>query len=161
MAQKILLAVDGSEASMKAVRYVGETLVGCKEIKIVLFSVLPELPKGLADILSGDFAKKAIGLSQAVEYIESLRFQKEKELKEAQEKAKKILINSGISEENVEMKLTRKKEGIARDIIREVETGDYDTVVVGRRGMGRAFFMGSVSTKIVNNLRNCTIWVVD
>ena len=159
MAQKILLAIDGSEPSLKAVRYVGETVAGCKEVKIVLFSVLPEIHKGLADILTGDFARLAF--SQGMEHIKSLRFQKEKELKEAQEKAKEILINSGIPAGNIEMKLGRKKEGIARDIIREVESGDYDTVVVGRRGMGRAFFMGSVSTKIVNNLRNCTVWVVD
>jgi nucleotide-binding universal stress UspA family protein len=35
--------------------------------------------------------------------------------------------------------------------------------VVGRQGLSRSeeFLFGSVSSKIVNHARNCTVWVVE
>ena len=46
-------------------------------------------------------------------------------------------------------------------IVDEAHTG-YDVVVLGRRGISgvREFFFGSVSSKIVNHARDCTVWVV-
>jgi nucleotide-binding universal stress UspA family protein len=37
------------------------------------------------------------------------------------------------------------------------------TIVVGRQGISRseAFLFGSVSSKIVNHVRDCTVWVVE
>ena len=43
MAKKILVAMDASEHAMKAAGYVAETLKGCKDVKITLFSVIPEV----------------------------------------------------------------------------------------------------------------------
>ena len=37
MAKKILVAMDASEHAMKAVRYVAETLKGCKDVKLHYF----------------------------------------------------------------------------------------------------------------------------
>jgi hypothetical protein len=41
--------------------------------------------------------------------------------------------------------------------------GDYDTVIVGRRGVPgtKAFFSESVSSKIFHYARNCAVWVVE
>jgi nucleotide-binding universal stress UspA family protein len=40
--------------------------------------------------------------------------------------------------------------------------GGYGTIVVGRRGISKAeqFLFGSVSNKIVQNAKDCTVWVV-
>ena len=42
----------------------------------------------------------------------------------------------------------------------EVKKGDYGTVVVGRRGVNRAFFMGSVSKYVLNHTEGRALWVV-
>ena len=40
------------------------------------------------------------------------------------------------------------------------EKGDYRTLVVGRRGIDKSFFMGSVSRYMINNLSNGALWVI-
>jgi hypothetical protein len=53
--------------------------------------------------------------------------------------------------------------------VREVEVtiildfalkGNYETVVIGRRGINKAFFMGSVSRYIINRISNRSLWIV-
>ncbi|MCD6320391.1 MAG: universal stress protein [Candidatus Desulfofervidaceae bacterium] len=161
MAKKILIAIDGSEASMKSLWYVSETIGGCKEIKITLLSILPEVSKGLENLLGPDYINAIPGFRDKVGNIEQLKRQREGEMKAALERGKELLKKTGIPEENIDIKVRSKKEGIAKDILRELEKGGYDTIVVGRRGLTGAFFMGSISDKIVKYAKNCAVWVVD
>ena len=84
-------------------------------------------------------------------------------IEQAMEKARDILISGGIPAENIVLRIQERKENVAKDILNEVRAGDYDTVVVGRRGLSGAkeFFAGSVSNKIVHHARNCAVWVVE
>ena len=74
-----------------------------------------------------------------------------------------VLIKAGIPAEAISIQYRDKTTGIARDILDEIEAGEYGTVIVGRRGLSRAkqFLFGSVSNKIVHTARDCTVWVVD
>jgi nucleotide-binding universal stress UspA family protein len=74
-----------------------------------------------------------------------------------------LLKEKGIPEQMIRTDIRKKKEGVARDILREIAEGGYGTVVVGRRGISRTqqFLFGSVSNKIVHNARGCTVMVVD
>lgn len=161
MAKKILIAIDGSDASMKGLRYVSETVEGCKDVKITLLSILPEVSKGLEDLLGPDYINAMPGFKEKVVNIEQLKHQREDEMRTALERGRELLKKAGIPEENIDIKVRNKREGIARDILKEVEEGGYDTVVVGRRGVTGAFFMGSVSDKIVKYAKNCAVWVID
>jgi nucleotide-binding universal stress UspA family protein len=38
--------------------------------------------------------------------------------------------------------------------------GNFGTVVIGRRGINKAFFMGSVSRYIINRISNRSLWIV-
>ena len=79
------------------------------------------------------------------------------------EECRTILRNAGFSDDTVEVKIQNKLVGIARDILTEAEKGKYDTVVVGRRGLSAtaSFVLGSVSNKIVQNIKDRTVWVVE
>ena len=48
--KKILLAVDGSQQSLEAVRYVGKILKLKKEIEVVLFHVTWKVNEALYDV---------------------------------------------------------------------------------------------------------------
>jgi len=52
---------------------------------------------------------------------------------------------------------------MAECILAERDETKYSTIVVGRQGISRSeeFLFGSVSSKIVNHARNCTVWVVE
>jgi len=161
MAKKILVAMDASEHAMKAARYVAETLKGCKDVKITLFSVIPEISSAFKTLVGTDFASIIPDFEKKLGGLATLRHKQEAKIEEILKQAKKILEDTGIPAKNIEIAVRRKKEGIARDILRELERENYDTIVVGRRGVSGAFFFGSVSDKVVKYARNCAVWVID
>ncbi|MBW1828684.1 MAG: universal stress protein, partial [Deltaproteobacteria bacterium] len=73
-----------------------------------------------------------------------------------------ILMQAGFEEGNIQSKVENSKKGVARDIINESKTG-YGTVVLGRRGLSgvQEFFLGSVSNKVINSVKNVSVFVVE
>ena len=45
-------------------------------------------------------------------------------------------------------------------IMDEVKKGDYGTVVLGRRGESRSFFLGHVSDKVMGKAKDIAVWIV-
>lgn len=152
---KFLIAVDESDYAKKIVNYVASVVN--PSAKITLFSVLPTISSKLEkELYNPLFAEKMEGLK-------GMMNEKKKLVQAKIEECRTILKDVGILEENIKGKAINKEIGIARDIIAEVKRGNYDTVVIGRRGLSgaAAFVLGSVSTKIVQNIRDCTVWVVE
>ena len=82
-------------------------------------------------------------------------------LKEAQKKAKAVLLQAGFAEEKIALKMGSKKKGIARDIVHEAKTG-YDTIVLGRRGISgiQEFLLGSISQKVMHLAKDFSVLLV-
>ncbi len=158
MSQKILIAMDESENSMKAVRYVADT-VNPKVVEITLFSVLPEVP---GTSLEKEPSLHPVFASKMTE-LKGLTEEKRKIMESVTESARKVLEEAGIPGKKISVKIQVKKVGIARDIILESQEGKYNTIVVGRRGVSgiKEFLFGSISNKVIHFARNCTVWVVD
>ena len=49
---------------------------------------------------------------------------------------------------------------VGKAIVDEAKKGNYGTVVIGRRGVSKAFFMGSVSRYVLDRTRNRALWLV-
>jgi nucleotide-binding universal stress UspA family protein len=155
---KILIAIDNSEYAMKVVNYVASAVK--PTVNITLFSVLPTM--------SSSLEKMGKELEQPLfsEKVLELKWMVDEEKKKAEsriEECRTILRNAGFSDDTVEVKMQDKVVGIARDIIAEIGKVKYDTIVVGRRGLSAtaSFVLGSVSNKIVQNIKDCTVWVVE
>ena len=157
MAKKILVAVDESKNSMKAVNYVAKGMNS--SATVTLLSVLPD-------------ATAACGLDSPAltplfkEHIHSfcaLEDAKKHSVKAFMEKAKMVLVKGGFPSKNLTIKIRKKKVGIARDILKEAHQGKYDTLVIGRRGMSsiKQFILGSISNKLVKFAKNVSVIVVD
>jgi len=157
MAKKILVAVDESKNSMKAVKYVAGGME--KTGTVTLLSVLPDATAacGLDSPSLTPLFKKS---KQAFCAIEDT---KKDSVKAFMEKAKQALVEAGFPSKNVAVKIRKKKVGIARDILKEAEQGKYTTLVVGRRGLTgiKQFLLGSVSNKIVQLAKRVSVIVVD
>jgi nucleotide-binding universal stress UspA family protein len=52
---------------------------------------------------------------------------------------------------------------VAEDILNEAETGGFDTIVMGRRGLGmaKALLLGSVTSKVVQKAKGCAVTTVE
>ena len=157
MAKKILLAVDESKNSTKAVKYVAKGIQ--PDGKVTLFSVIPDSTAacGLdSPALTPLFNRNR----KAFCAIEDT---KKDHMKEFMDKAKTLLVEAGFPSKNVNAKIRRKRAGIARDILKEAQHGKYDTLVLGRRGLSgvKQFLFGSVSNKVVHLAKNVSVIVVD
>ena len=67
---------------------------------------------------------------------------------------------AGFQDSQIHLKMVECLYNIGSAIVEEARAGDYGTVVVGRRGGGNAFFMGSVSRSVLGKSANCALWVV-
>jgi len=157
MAKKILVAVDESKNSMKAVNYVAKAMQ--PTAMVVLFSVIPDPTSacGLDSPALTPIFKDNIQTFCAIEDS------KKDSVKSFMEKAKRVLVESGFPSKNVATKIRKKKVGIARDIVKEARQVKYDTLVVGRRGLSgiKEFLFGSVSNKVVQLATKVSVIVVD
>ena len=157
MARQILIAFDDSDNAMRAVDFVG-TLVspGCH---ITLFTVLPDTEL-LCSMQSPELTPYFLEQQSVFCVLE----EKRKELlTAAQQKARTCLINCGFNEDAITLKSGKREKGIARDIIDEANTGPYDLVVLGKKGQSaiKDFFLGSVSQKVLNNVKKASVLLVD
>jgi len=80
------------------------------------------------------------------------------------EEYRQILIREGFDPDDISVQSTlRYCPSLSECILAEQDKTRYSTLVVGRKGLSRSeeFLFGSISSKIVNHARNCTVWVVE
>jgi 2,4-dienoyl-CoA reductase-like NADH-dependent reductase (Old Yellow Enzyme family)/nucleotide-binding universal stress UspA family protein/Tfp pilus assembly protein PilZ len=132
--KSILIAMDDSESSLEAVEYAGHMIGRGK--RVTLFSIV----------------RKQDGTAEAMKTREALLVQ-----------AKGLLEATGMDEKDVQIKVAPEQKGIEEDILGELKTGDYGSIVLGRRGMSRTqqLLFGSISNYIVHHAKNCGVWVID
>lgn len=145
----LLVAVDESENSKRAVMYLADFFSDYKDVFITLLSIIPEpsedyfatdeeLIKWLAD-------KKQVMENKLTDY-------------------KEILLSAGFKENQIEPRLSvRQCASIGDAILEEQDKLRCCIVVVGRRGISHneEFIFGSTSNKILHNAKNCAVMVVE
>jgi len=139
---RILLALDGSDQSLVAVRYISKVI--SKQAQTVLLHVAAEIPEAFRDMN----VDRSTG---QVEYLLEVWKDHQNEIvNEFMAKARAILVYAGFSREAVTVKTQPLKSGIVRDIVDESHQ-DYSALVVGRTGVSKIdqIRMGSVASKLV------------
>lgn len=157
--KRILVALDASQGAMFAVDHVGRVLGGSADASVLL----------LHAIQSDDLFSRSLGESvvPAVEkeWFDGLGRSREANVRgmgQVLETAVSKLQEAGLGIGRVSTKIIRNAGSLAGAVVEEAKAGDYDTIVVGRRGLSRVqeFFMGRISSKVIQLAKNKTIWVV-
>ena len=164
---RILIGIDSSPATAKAIRFVGDLLSQSKspDVWITLLHVTESVPD---QNLSPGIPQSLGSAYQAIvdEAKAGLEIQGERLL----EKDAAALQAFGISSDHISTKLKissarpeSSKVATALGIIQEMHTGHYDVVCVGRRGTSAAegAFVTSIAEKVLSEARGLTVWVVD
>ena len=147
---RIMIAVDGSESSLKAVDHLSFMTAGNADIEITLFHVVPRF---------SDFCP--IKIEEPTDTIEKILIQGDKRcIDHFHALALQRFKEAGFQDSQIHLKMVECMYNIGSAIVEEARAGDYGTVVVGRRGGGNAFFMGSVSRSVLGKSANCALWVV-
>ncbi|NQV20283.1 MAG: universal stress protein [Rhodospirillales bacterium] len=159
MLKTILLPVDGSESSLRAVSF-GADLAVELQASILLLHVLDRLPsrQQLLDYLV--LLERSPAANEA--QIEDIRHALSQS---GEDQGKKILADAEIllKDKGVKDVSTAIQDGDpATVILRLAETGKYDMIIMGRRGLGglKGLFMGSVTHKI-SNMADCPVVTVN
>jgi nucleotide-binding universal stress UspA family protein len=146
--RNILIAVDASDNSRRAVSYVGRMLGGKNGFRAMLLHVIPDPEE---DYFRNDSERQV--------WLQDYRRKSGKVLQEYRQ----MLVRSGFADNAVDMQMPlRYCPSMAECILSERDSRQYGTIVVGRQGLSRKeeFLFGSISSKIVNHARDCTVWVV-
>ena len=150
---KILIAVDGSDQSFTAVRYVSRLFY--RQSQITLFHVMAEIPEALRDTDADSSTRSEIdGLGIWIVH-------QEERIHDFTRKAQTMLLDAGFAREAVTVKVQSMKNGVARDLIHESHQG-FSALVLGRTGVSNIeeISMGSVASKIVEAIDHIPVIVV-
>lgn len=156
MAQKILVPIDDSSNALRVAEFIAT--VFNPDNDIILFSILPDTA-ALCDMNSPELTPYF--MSQQSMFCQ-LEDRKKQLIDEAMVRAKDVLIASGFSDDRISLKIQKKKNGVARDIVDEAKKG-YQIIVMGRRGLSgvQEFLMGSVSQKVIHAVKDVSIVIVN
>ncbi len=146
--KKILIAVDDTPTSCKAVRYAANIIGRLEEARIHLLHIYPEPPP--------DHYTRGRSL-------DDYRREQEQESERIFADAVQTLAGAGIGEEVItsECRMAEHRT-ISQAILAVQAEGNYGTVVVGKRGVSKAeeFLFGSISNALLHHGRDIAIWVV-
>lgn len=145
----LLVAVDESENSRRAVMYLADFFGGLAGVFITLLSIIPEPSEDY-------FATEAERLAWLGE--------KQQTMEKILQGYKDILLGAGFEPRQIETRLSvRRCASIGDAILEEQEKLRCCIVVVGRRGITHSeeFIFGSTSNRILHHARNCAVMVVE
>lgn len=160
---RILLAVDESENSHRAVKYVGSLLRGRPDTAVTLFHVLKPMPRELLEHGGSENPAAEAQLGQQLRNEQEAWIRKEGESEShVLKKACDTLTQSGFDRSQVALKIGH-EDDIAGNILEEARNGKHETIVVGRHGTSRVkrLFGGGVTDQLLRDAKGFAIWVVE
>lgn len=140
--ERVLLGVDGSEDSMRAVSFTGSILGKGHNI-------------GLAHVVRNTPDPDFIMPQPDIERVKT-------DMASTFEKMRNELISKGIPAGNISHKIIEGASSRAGALVREACLNNYGTIVIGRKGlsMTRDFSMGRVSSKIIQMSCKYAVYIV-
>jgi nucleotide-binding universal stress UspA family protein len=155
MSKKLLVAFDDSENASRGVVFIDNYF--SRDVDITLLSVIPDTAS-VCNMNSPSLSHYFRNKQSAFCTIEDM---KKQILKDALTSARARLEAAGFARERISTKVVSEKKGVAGAIIEEAGRG-YDTLVIGRKGHSalEEFFMGSITYKVMNSVRNVNLVLV-
>lgn len=155
MEKSILVAVDNSIHSKKAIEYAAGTQTIIPELTFTLFNVQPTI----SDYLVYDSNIDANARTALKEVVSK----NEKKSKELLENYKSLMVKKGVDERTIQIVSQPRIMGAAKDILHFAKREMVDAVVLGRRGVSKLeeAFVGSVTNIVLEHASVIPIWAID
>jgi nucleotide-binding universal stress UspA family protein len=158
--KKMLIAIDGSESSVRAVEYAAAQFSGLADLQITLLHVLPYPPAPLWDDGHIPTREEKEEREKGIErWLTGQRVKSEPMF----DKAISIMTRHGIPAGRIGKKMISDSIDVAGSIIEETADGGYETLVLGRRGLSamKKFLMGSVTAKVISHGAGMAVCIVE
>ena len=148
---KILVAIDGSESSLRTIDHVSFMISNNPNVHLTLLHVTNN---------ARNYCGIELDEESTPELKEIITLGDKACIEQFYPLAKKKFNDAGISKDQIEMETIKGTRQVGKTILDFVLKENYGTVVIGRRGINKAFFMGSVSRYVINRISNRALWIV-
>jgi nucleotide-binding universal stress UspA family protein len=164
--KKILVALDDSDASMRAVNYMADVIGGNANYHVSLLHVLDPLPPKLREFRGSENPQKEEALEEELsQRTEQWIAQSEHQWLPTLEKARSILKRAGLPANAIETEFWESvhHEDLVDDILEAGRKDGCGTIVVGRESFSwpREMFHHHVADELVRKAHGLTVWVVE
>ena len=160
---RILIAIDGSEHSARALRYVGTLLRDTRNVQVTLFHVLKPMPRELLEHGGSEDPAEEIRLAKELQQDQE-NWVRTESLFESPilVTALELLGQTGFPLDRVTMKFGH-EDDVAHTILDEARAGGYETIVLSRHGSNgmKRFFGGGITDQLLRDASGYTLWVVE
>ncbi len=154
----ILLPVDGSENSLRAVHFAG-CLGSALKNDLLHLTLLRVITGGfISQHLSYiDLMADVVGETDTFKKIKDEHIGKN--IKPALEQAEKILKNIGVS---AKIEKVVAEGDAAKKIVEIADKKHCSTIIMAKRGMSeiKGYFLGSVTNKVIHSVKNQSVYIV-
>jgi nucleotide-binding universal stress UspA family protein len=160
---RILVAVDGSEQSERAVKYVGTLVRESRGVEVTLFHVLKPLPRELLEHGGSENPKIEDHLSKQLRTEQEEWIQTESALEyPILVRALEVLGKTGFPVDRATLKFGH-EEDVVRNILEEARAGNYGTIVLSRhRSSGiKRLFGSDMIDQLLREAKGVTLWLVE
>jgi len=166
MGNNLLLAVDDSDASMRAATYVGETVGTHTGFSIYLFHVLPPMPPELLEFGGSENPQEEETLSKQLREDQSKWIAQAKETAQPLfEKTKRVLQQHHVAPNKIhcEFSTSIHRPDVVRDLLEAAQNLQCETIVVGRNAFPsfKEMVHTHIGEELVKKGHGFTIWVVE
>jgi len=147
---KILICIDGSESSQKALEEAAVIARGCNVVESAIIHV--HNPS-----LDATFPYHEGITAEQMQSFQKMMEEQKKERKKLLSKAAKFL-----EDKNIKARTILKEGHPSHTIVNVAKEEGFDMIIIGSRGIGglKKFFLGSVSNAVVQEAENCSVLVV-
>jgi len=152
--KKIMVPIDGSENSLRALDYLELMYSRDRNVEVLFFYALPALPP----ILTEDYAMSQV-------YWDGLRAVEESNVEMAEKiltDARSAIIKKGFDKDKITTISKRKDISIALGIAQTADNNKVDAILLSRHGRTglKDFFMGEISSKLLEYCEDYPVWIM-
>ena len=154
MEKRILIAVDGSIYSRKAIEYTVKMESVIKDLKYFLINIQPKISEFLVDDAKID-PKARAALKKVVSKNQTNAMK-------ILDESKAIMTKLGVDEKQIETSTQPVVRGTAKGILDYGKQSLCDAIVLGRRGISRLAeaFTGSVTNSVLEHTSTTPVWAI-
>jgi nucleotide-binding universal stress UspA family protein len=156
---KVLVAMEGVPEVRALSYYTAELLGPCPGLSYTFMHIMPPIPPKFWDdghILDPIEQKDRMGR------IEKWKTEWTGSVGRYMSEGRDLLLEQGVAEKGVENLILKTKEGIARDLLNEIDAHKFQIVVMGKKSFHekKPFLLGSHALKVLQNTRGVILCLV-
>jgi nucleotide-binding universal stress UspA family protein len=158
--RKVLLAVEGVQDCLVLTRYAGEFFGSIPDLQFTLLHLIPPVPPALWDdghILNSEERK------DRKSHVEKWRSEWMKQAEKYMGQGRDFLVQKGVPPEKVTTAILPTREGVASDLLNEIEYNYYRIVLIGKKSFHKKtpYLLGNRANKILHKSRGVILCLLD